>query len=450
MKPSICFSFVLDMIGERWKQFALVIFMGVVSFGLVDLCVMTILENQRTYLQVNELFHADPEAVYKISDANLANVGNELEESRFEKELADSELWSQIYTFGFSNARAFSELSQNSKYRDMMTAAYAGTLQEEILASIGSGAGDDMNICFVNRNALGLFGIRLPEYVGSEGDATQGENMIPIYLGSSLRGMLEPGQVVTSPYLEINSVKNPDGISLVSYYVAGFLEPDTLVLSDYYLGGSSVAASLNTMILICDEDVRAAGYVVNTSLYRNNLYAVLSAEEFTAFQYEARHLYEKYNKKLSMRAIPELIREDNTVMDSLKLLIMLAVLLTLSGFLAFSTTSIISVLLRKRKFGIMLANGISHRDIRVMVIWETAVKYLFALIIAFCFMHAVYMGNTNYVYTGINYQMTYLHMHVQYALPLLIMFCVVGTIVSVIVPLRVVKRLNIMELLREN
>lgn len=463
MKPANCFSFVLDMIGERWKQFALVILMGIISFGLVDICVMKILENQRTYLQVNELFHVSPDTVYKISDANLANMTNEIQESQFEKKLAESDLWGRICTFGFFNAGAFEELSRNPEYGDMMTAAYAGTIEEEMLASIGRSAGEDMNVCFANRNALDLFGIYLPEPARPESDVAQGDQsgqspgavpqedkLIPIYLGSSLQGMLEPGQVVTSVYLDISSVKNPDGISLVSYYVAGFLEPDTQMLSNYYLGDCDAAVSLNTMILICDEDVREAGYVVNSALYRNNLYSVLSPEGFAAFQYEARHLYEQYNKKLSMRTIPELIRENNTVMESLRLLIMLAVLLTLSGFLAFSTTSIISVLLRKRKLGIMLANGISHRDIHVMVILETAVRYLLSLIVAFCFMHVIYMSSTNYTYTGINHQMTYLHMHVQYALPLLVVFGIVGTIVSVFVPVQIVKRLNIMELLREN
>lgn len=451
MKPANCFSFVLDMIGERWKQFILVIFMGVISFSLVDLCVMTVLENQRVYLQVNELFHVSPEMVYNISDANLANL-DDVKESLFEKELADSDLWSQICAYGFSNIRVFSELSQNAEYMDMMEKAYEGTMEQKMTMSTGDSMGEYMDVCVVNQNVLDIFDIHLPEAVSPKGDVIQGEDLIPIYPGSSFRGILEPGQVMASPYLDFNSVKNPDGISLVSYYVAGFLEKDTMVLSDHYLGGTNVATSLNAMILICEEDVKAAGYMVDTSTYqyRHNIYAVLSAEELPAFQYEMRHLYEKYNKRINMLTIPEMIRENNTVMESLKVLIMLAVLITLSGFLAFSTTSIISVLLRRRKFGIMLANGVSHRDIHVMVILETLLKYLLSLLIAFCVMHVIYMENTSYAYTGIDYQMTYLHMHVQYALPLLIFFCIMGIIVSVMIPVQIVKGLNITELLREN
>lgn len=461
MKPANLMAFVLDMIAERWKQFVLVILMGTISFGLVDLCIMLVLENQRTYLQAGELFHDNPETVYKISDANLANIWNDVQETLFQKELTESAVWSQICTFGISNVRAFEELSGNPQYAAMMTEAYDGTMEQKILAQMGRSAGDDMRVCFINQNALTLFGIHLPEPVSPMMEAdnhivsptqqgSRGASLVPVYVGSGLKGMLEPGQVLSSAFLGLSSMKNPDGISLVSYYVAGFLEPDTLVLSDDYMGSVSIATSLNTMILICDEDARKAGYLTDTSLYGSNLYADLSTEELPAFRYEVRHLFEKYDKKLDMCTIPEDIRQNNMVEESLTLLIMLAVLLTLTGFLAFSTTSIISVLLKKRQFGIMLANGVSHRDINVMVALETAVKYLISLIIAFCFMHIMYIGNTNYLYTGIDYQMSYLHLHLQYALPLIIVLGIVGIIVSVIVPIKVVKRLDMMELLREN
>lgn len=447
MKTVNRISFVLDMIANRWKLFALVIVMGSISFCLVDLCIMVVLEQQKTYLQADELLSADKKNVYRMSDANVASILNFEEEIKFEQEIVKCDFWHSISTFSVQRLNAFEELKENTVYQQLMEKEYAGTIQQDMIYYEGGVASDTMWVCAVNQNAKQLFDIQIPEAVQPQNAKN---SCVPIYAGDSFRGILELGQVLSPAYLGLMSENDSDEIEAISFYVAGFLENDACILSDSYIGGASIASNLNTMILMYEEDVKKSGYYFDTNSLVNNLYVVLSEKQLVSFRNEVSQLYEQYGKKLELTSLTELIKDNNTMDKSLTVMIMMAILLTLSGFLAFVTTSIIAVLLNKRQFGIMLANGVSHRDLNVMLIMETSMKYVIALIVAFCIMHVFYLGSTTYQYTGIDYKMTYWHLHLCYVLPFLVLMGIIGVVLSSIVPQQIVKRMNMMELLREN
>lgn len=438
--------FVLDMLSDRLKLFLMVVIMGTVSFGLIDICLMMLLESRQTYLLADVLFSVDKDFVYKVRDMDVMNMLDRENENQFQKELAQSDVWRELSAYTYSEEYAFAELRDNPGYRRLMAGSYAGTMMEKMWYIDNEQPGDYMLFATVNEKARELFDIGISGNTGMLKDEN-GNNMVPVYAGSSLQGIVEQGQVLGT--IECFYVDNEETALPVSCYVAGFLPQGALILADGYQGQRDIAVGLDVMLLVCCEDVFAAGYEMDAYNLTKNVYAAATPEELPRVRAQLLRLYEKYGKKLDLCTVPQMIDENNEWNQSLMLIFAVAVILMVSGFLAFTTTSIISVLLKQRQYGIMLANGVSHRDLQAMLTMETALKYVMSAVLAFCIMHAVYLSETPYVYTGVNYHMTYLHMHWQYALPVLLLACAAGIAFSAFVPARIVDRLNAMELLRQ-
>lgn len=443
--PNRC-RFVLDMLTDRLKLFLMVVIMGTVSFGLIDVCLMMLLESRQTYLLADALFSVDKEFVYKVRDMDVMNMLDMANENQFQKELVQSDVWRELSAYTYSEEYAFAVLKDNPDYRRLMAGSYAGTVMEKLWYSDNQQPGDYMLFATINENARELFDIGIcgnTEILKDE----DGNNMVPVYAGSRLQGIVEQGQVLGT--IDCFYADDEETYIPVSCYVAGFIPQGALILADGYQGQSDIAVGLDIMLLVCCEDVFAAGYEMNAYNLTKNVYAAAKPEELPRVRSQLLRLYEKYGKKLDLCTVTQMMDENNEWNQSLMLMFAVAVILMVSGFLAFTTTSIISVLLKQRQYGIMLANGVSHRDLKAMLAMETALKYVMSAVAAFCIMHAVYLSEATYVYTGVNYHMTYLHMHWQYALPVLLLICTAGIVFSAWIPARMIDRLNAMELLRQ-
>lgn len=451
MKLSNRMAFVMDMISERWLLFMLVVVMGIVSFLLVDYCVMFLLEQNEENLLANEILAVSTDQVYQIEDANIMNAMHEDMQRAFGEKFVQSGLWDSLSVYSVSMQKSFRELQENADYTAMMEAAYAGTRVSEHLAYNQLTTGDLMYVYTGNRNMMEMVGVQLPEAV--QPDTGSRSELLPVYIGSDLAEFLQPGQMLSPIYLGYALKRNPDGINLSNCYVAGVLKKGTKVLSDHYTGTANVGLCLDKMILLLNEDLESLGYQIDPEQYRYNTYmwfqdAETAARQLAAWKREAQPLFEQYDMKLSIRTVDAVIEEAKAQEQSVQFLLLMAILLMIAGFMAFSTTSMISTLLHKRQYGIMLANGVSHADLTFMVMWETIYKYLLSLMIAFGLMHSYYLTRKQMLYTGMDEYAGCLRMHLNYALPALLLLTVIGIIIATAIPVKMIKRLSLMELMQ--
>lgn len=227
-----------------------------------------------------------------------------------------------------------------------------------------------------------------------------GESVNVLYLSGSLAGMcgisLYKGDIAGTAFVGKNiSSEFPDGseyydeMTGVSFTVSGTIDRGSRFISDDYFGGDGYFLELDDYIVV-DYDALLAedeSFILNGI---NNFYIIVpeGADKNNILR-EIRGLSEKAGIDIyginSMEYLFEQLSE-KAVSDAEERYLMPLVLLV-CACMAMMVATMISVRINRRDAGIMLANGMTRRDITVIYIVENVVKVLPAFLISILFWY---------------------------------------------------------------
>jgi ABC-type antimicrobial peptide transport system permease subunit len=157
------------------------------------------------------------------------------------------------------------------------------------------------------------------------------------------------------------------------------------------------------------------------------------------------------DNKLLVKANTVKEEVSNTIksdIKELKVYIVFAVFIILVSILAISSISTVSLLLRKRDYGIMYANGMSMQDVRKIVITENIVKILVSFILSQLYiLYDLFMNYSGRNEIGLS---NLLYIQSKVTVYQMIGIASIVLIISVIVPLYMINRLKITEMIGAN
>lgn len=277
-----------------------------------------------------------------------------------------------------------------------------------------------------------LFGIKEPKlYEGTKGTVDEDMDVYPALVGYDLREYLPIGTVFTS-------------IGKIKYKVVGVLEkgftwlPEMLGQNRPMECDKKVVAPFNPAYFTDGED---PPWLMYYNSFEGLYFFGDSVSDATINQVE------EYAASLGIGATVQRVSDyfeetRNTGSQMYLFRLLLFSILVVFAILCISSSTIVSTLLKKRNYGIMLANGISIQNIACMIVLKNAFIVLLSVVIAYIYRHFE-IGEGLYVEAK-----EYIHLWMVPQYLILVIFVIL--IVSSILPILIIRRMKTVEMIRGN
>lgn len=308
----------------------------------------------------------------------------------------------------------FDEMMENDEFLKANRKILSGTITDDYPAL--------MNVVYIEQPLLPYFSLdKFPE--GKNTDA------VPAMAGYLYKDYFESGQVYT------------DAMTGVQYEIVGILPKDCKLPPDF-LFHSELYCNIDTAILAVYED---ATDPKNTFIcnYTNGMY--FCSDESRECVERVEKLAQNKNLRIKMATVSEYAREareDNRT--GMELTFLFTVIAVLSGLTAMVSASVIRIILRKQEYGILYANGVSHRDTIKLFAIDHGIKQFmaFGLAVVVTWRYLVLEAVLD-----LPELLTLFFSQVIWKSLIIVLFLFAG---SVLVPVKLLGRLSVSELLGGN
>lgn len=421
---NIC-RFAVDGIIARKKTFLFTIIILVTAMVMMNLTILQVDSIYYTKLIIQDAFNEN------LSDLYYIKASEDLENDyiNFIQEVIRED---NIDAYGFYKYayNTFEELKSNAEYLELIAEK---NVSEGNMAEEGSA-----EVLYMDASLIPICNI-----YDTEGDRIKSDDMdgyIPIYIGYNYKDIIPVGTILTGK--KMVNVDNKFTYVEIQYKVKGVLRENSKWLENINIEVMSNSISLDNLFVTFQEfDITGSMgrllYTVKDDSYAGNMLdAVFDAAGNNGLLVKAWSVENEINYN---------VKDD---MESIKVYIVLAVFITLISVLATSSISSVSVLLRKKDYGIMYANGLRKADVRKIVLVENIIKILISFIMTQCYiLYELFM-----TYGGRNQLGLETQLYLQFRMTIYQMLGIAVVILAVasIVPLCIVNRLKVTELIGGN
>lgn len=421
---NIC-RFAVDGIIARKKTFLFTIIILVTAMVMMNLTILQVDSIYYTKLIIQDAFNEN------LSDLYYIKTSEDLENDyiNFIQEVIRED---NIDAYGFYryDYNTFEELKSNAEYLELVDEK---NVSEDNMAEEGSA-----EVLCMDASLIPICNI-----YDTEGDRIKSDDMdgyIPIYIGYNYKDIIPVGTILTGK--KMVNVDNKFTYVEIQYKVKGVLRENSKWLENINIEVMSNSISLDNLFVTFQEfDLTGSMgrflYTVKDDSYADNMLdTVFDAAGNNGLVVKAWSVENEINYN---------VKDD---MESIKVYIVLAVFITLISVLATSSISSVSVLLRKKDYGIMYANGLRKADVRKIVLVENIIKILISFIMTQCYiLYELFM-----TYGGRNQLGLETQLYLQFRMTIYQMLGIAVVILAVasIVPLCIVNRLKVTELIGGN
>lgn len=253
---------------------------------------------------------------------------------------------------------------------------------------------------------------------------------MPILAGYDYQGILKKGD----SYI--------DDMTNCKYRIEGFLPKGYKLPSDSLFYSDSIYENMDkSMLAVYEDRIDPLGGM--TANYTNSIYLVTDGSEEAINN--VKRLAEDYFIHMEIGSIEDLIQDSkDNAKDYFAMTALFTGIALLSGIIAMISSAVVQIVLRKREYGILYANGVSKYDTMRLVALENGIIQGISFLITSLYMRhhveAIAFRNPEiniYVYT----QMTFCKS-----------LCIMAVlfVISVWIPIRMLSRLKTTELLGGN
>lgn len=426
MKMKNIYKFAIDGMIDRKKTFIYTLIILIMSMVMMNLVLLQVDNLYYLKLRLNDSFDKNLSEVYYVSTAEDID---ETYRSFIESIVKDKYI--DCYGFYRYKSHVFYELENNIDYIKIVKDKY----------------GDDKN--YINENQAQVLYIdntlsSMCNIYDTNGNRITNkitnEEYIPLYIGNNLRNVIPVGTVLSS-YKRIK-VNNRFQKEKIKFKVIGILQKDSKWLEDINI------EVMNSVIDLDNKFVAIQPYNSEDNMGRC-LYTLKGDNAKKIFNKDV--MKSARDNKLLVKANTVKEEVSNTIksdIKELKVYIVFAVFIILVSVLAISSISTVSLLLRKRDYGIMYANGMSMQDVRKIVITENIVKILVSFILSQLYiLYDLFMNYSGRNEIGLS---NLLYIQSKVTVYQMIGIASIVLIISVIVPLYMINRLKITEMIGAN
>ena len=421
MKLKNVIIFIFDNIIFRKKTFLFSIVLFGVSFTLIGSILSEYNENKIVEYRVKECFDSNTS---KIRSINLIDE-NTSEYNKFTQKVSEIKEIDHIGNYKYTYIN-FKELSNNINIKQINVECNKNEprLSRRELTKVLEIDDTFIDLCNIKDDK------------GKQLRALNDE--VAIYVGKDFEEYLHMGMKLT--YEDKRNKRE------YKCRVLGVLKENTKWLNEDFLNGVSeeLGDNLNNKIVM----IKKFDSKENMGVF----YFTIDKEKNNEYVYEKiRKLYKKYNVHSAndiKKNILELIREKRKDdMMRISSLIIMVVLVTLISILSTSSMAIVSIISRKRIYGILYTCGICKKDLVKLISGENFIKVFIGVIV----------GN---IYNGLSVILDYQGyadriqtlLYIQFRITIweLIIMGIIIFILSTFVPLVILKRMSPSEMIGGN
>lgn len=219
-------------------------------------------------------------------------------------------------------------------------------------------------IIYIDKNAFGLFDIELKDgYLGT--DEVYEKGYIPLYVGYKYKKMLDIGDTI------VNGREKP-------FMVAGYIKKNQVVPIDDLTYVDKY--SLNTTTSL---DYGMVAVTEETPDYFMIYFGIKEGYEFSDVRYRLTLLAEREGvsdvRIANVAAVVD--SADESTKSIRRYLLDLFVIVAISACVALTCYQSMNIITRKYEYGILYANGFNETDMIFMIIAESLIKMIIAVIL---------------------------------------------------------------------
>ena len=231
-----------------------------------------------------------------------------------------------------------------------------------------------VNRISMNIEELSTTGVRLPDNIES---IAVKKDYIEVLVGDELRDYFQVGEIYTYHQLDES----------ISIKVMGYLPQNSYFYQSDFLASTTGKLSLDGYIIFPEQ------YKYSTDDYMCNVYFdnVLLYSDDDNIKKEIEAIGQEYNVSVeaaSLGKAMDLILEENTDYQNVKLLMIVIFLLTI---IAYATSGIVSILIKKNQIGIYYSCGFTTKNI----ISNVAIENIIQMLVVYCI--SLYLIYTKFI-----------------------------------------------------
>ena len=291
-------------------------------------------------------------------------------------------------------------------------------------------AEDYIETILMNANAWGLFEFQLSEGMEPQRQfETYGDDVSLLYLGSKLKGNLKVGDRIRTEDSE--------------WIIAGFLEQNSMI-ADSYIRWVDKFSLYTTLPL--DYEVIEVNSSEAATLNDAFFFSVCDGYSYKDAKRAIIYVSEISDMDVTVANIGSVLTDVERTLEPInKYLVQILIIVGFTACIVLTCFQVINMLLRKSELGILYASGIGLKDMISIILWENALKLLYAVILLipiFSFVSFKYLESASY---AIKNSVTTVFVH-EVLLPVGIISLVL-VIVSSILPIVMIRRYSPVELM---
>lgn len=249
------------------------------------------------------------------------------------------------------------------------------------------------------------------------------DNLIPVVVGYNYKDILKVGDMFTSAVYE------------EKYQVVGVLKQGESWLAADSLGSNiEFSKCLDNYIIVSRGDILTHNY--------GNLYYFVSNYDKELVIKKTKAMLNKMGYSVNVYTLEEQLNESlKEEFELIRTYVVVLIFLSSIGVVTLSSISVNSVIDEMKNIGIMYSIGFTYKDMRNITISENVLKILVGSVVGFAISYSyIYSNSLSYEKDIIN--------EIEFStMPLIILaIMIVITMLSVVIPLRYVKKIDIREL----
>lgn len=440
-------NIVLDFIYKKRIEFLLSIIAGVFLFYFFDTYV----------LEYDYVFHMEKQ-VQQCFDKNLSNIYY----VNYEDYITDNfiEFYKELFSLnGFENYGTFDDSSTyfweyGVDYNDYFypNGFELDDSQDYRLVDVYSSCAEVLNIYDIDGNKLILDNKKQRMVVEERQRTKSDDNIIevfPIYVGYDFKGSIPLGTILKQSYLEEDP---PPGTSVdevefkqYEYIVVGYLAKNQSFLSDNSIqNGYGEMVNLDRTIILL-KDGLVEDYF---ALYPSGFYFTSKSPD--TVMKDIKDLAEEYDVRVEVKSVREIIDTiKKEQLSEIKYYGVMFALMVCVALIFISFTSLMIFMIRKNEIGILYANGISHKDINLLIFVINMICTIISGSLAFTIRTVIlsreygYGDNVHYLKIIQSVRNTYVSWQMA-------IICLVMAMISSVISIKVLDRYSIRDLIGNN
>lgn len=395
---------------RNWLRWLVFILMFVIAIAVIQ---VVIINNEGTYYEIKLVKKIMPEndRLYNIR-LNTPEFSDEvffcLEE--YTNELKNTEGVVAAGRYYKTNI-IFEELETDEQFLAMHRIMREGTIGEAYPQCI--------DIVYMDEELLEMFSI-------NEFPKAKESNAIPLLVGAEYKEYLKEGQCFT------------DLLSRKRYEVVEVL-PENYKLPSTSLFYSELYMDMDKAIFALHDESFEKDLLHCT----DNIYCYTDGS--VECMERIGQLAQEKNLRLKIATISELVEEAKiNHKEGMELEYLFSIIIVFSAVFAVIVTSVIRILLNKQEYGILYANGISYKDTVKLFAVDHGIKLIVSFVLAF-FVTKIYLIKVTISDLEAVFQLLYSQAVWKSALIVVVIF-----VISTLVPMYLLRRLNVADLLGGN